>query len=34
MMKRGIIPPIIFSLGNVRVHSKDEYVEVTQNLFV
>jgi GTP-binding protein len=27
--KARIIPPIIFSRGSIRVHSKDEYVEVT-----
>jgi GTP-binding protein len=29
MMKARIIPPIIFSLEEVEIHSKDEYVEVT-----
>jgi GTP-binding protein len=31
--KARIIPPIIFSLEKLRVHSKDEYVEVTPKIY-
>jgi predicted membrane GTPase involved in stress response len=30
-MRKRIIPPIIFR-GSIRVHSKDEYVEVTPSI--
>jgi GTP-binding protein len=34
MKKARIIPPIIFSLEEVlRIHSKDEYVEVTPKFY-